>query len=280
MPELPEVETIRRGLEKYLVGKRILEIMVKDSRLVQGDVESLIGAEVLAVKRFGKGLVFELSNGKIIAIHIKLTGQLVYRGEENKHKNFDEKLVGSLPSKFTRVIIKLSPQGILYFNDVRRFAWMKIVDKKDLQKLEFFRNLGPEPFKDLTLEQFKEIIKNSNQKIKALLMDQKKISGVGNIYANEALFEARINPLRKASSLKEKEIEKLYKAVLRVLELGLKYGGTTEVNFVNADGQKGSFQEKLKVYGRKGEPCPVCGRPIKYTKISGRSTFYCPYCQK
>ena len=280
MPELPEVETIRRGLDKYLKNKTIKEVKILDPKLIQGDVRNVIGAKIENVERYGKGLVINLSNGYSIAIHIKLTGQLIYQGEENKNTKPSKEKVGKLPSKFTRAIFYLSPQGTLYFNDVRRFAWIKILPKEEVKKLNFFKNLGPEPFKDLTLEKFEKIVKASSQKIKALLMDQKKISGVGNIYANEALFEARISPLRKSNSLTKEEINKLYNAILKVLEEGLKYGGTTEINFVNADGQPGKFQEQLKVYGKKGQPCPVCKTPIEYTKISGRSTFYCPKCQR
>lgn len=280
MPELPEVETIRKGLDEYLAGKLIKEVEIKDPKLVQGEVKNIIGAKIENVERYGKGLVINLSNGFSIGVHIKLTGQLVYRGEENKNIRPSSEKVGELPSKFTRAVFYLSPQGILYFNDIRRFAWMKILPKEKIKDLEFFKNLGPEPFRDLTLNRFKSIVKESSQKIKALLMDQQKIAGVGNIYANEALFEAKINPFRKASSLTDKEIELLYNAILQVLKEGLKYGGTTEINFVNADGQTGKFQDYLKVYGRKGEPCPICQTPIEYKKISGRSTFYCPKCQK
>ena len=280
MPELPEVETIRRGLDKYLKNKTIKEVKILDPKLIQGDVKNVINATIEKVERYGKGLVINLSNNYSIAIHIKLTGQLVYQGKENKNTKPSKEKVGELPSKFTRAIFYLSPQGTLYFNDIRRFAWIKILPKEEVKNLDFFKNLGPEPFKDLTLEKFEKIVKNSSQKIKALLMDQKKISGVGNIYANEALFSAKINPLRKANSLTKEEINKLYKAVLKVLEEGLKYGGTTEINFVNEDGQPGKFQEHLKVYGKKGKPCPICKTPIEYTKISGRSTFYCPKCQK
>ena len=280
MPELPEVEIIRRGLEKYLTGKAIKKFEIKDPKLIQDDINSVIGEKIVAVKRFGKGLVIELLRSKVIAVHIKLTGQLIYQGEENKNTKPSKEKVGELPSKFTRAIIYLSPQGKLYFNDVRRFAWMKIIKKDKLKNLEFFKNLGPEPFKDLTFEKFENLLKSSSQKIKALLMDQKKLAGVGNIYANEALFEAKINPFRKANELEFFKIKTLYRAILKVLKEGLKHGGTTEINFVDADGQPGKFQEKLKVYGRKDKPCINCGSLIKYARISGRSTFYCPECQK
>ncbi len=280
MPELPEVETIRRGLEKYLTGKTIKEIKILDEKLIEGDPKKTLNAKILAVKRYGKGLVIELNNDYSIAFHIKLTGQLIYRGKENKNIKPSKEKVGVLPSKFTRAMIYFKPQGVLYFNDVRRFAWMKILKQNNLSRLDFFKHLGPEPLKDLTLENFFQIVKKSNQKIKALLMDQKKISGIGNIYANESLFRARINPLRKASSLTEEEIKRLYNAIEKVLKEGIKYSGVTEVNFVNADGEEGKFQKHLKVYGKKGKPCPSCGLPIKHIKISGRSTFYCEKCQK
>ena len=280
MPELPEVETIRRGLEKYIVGKKIIDIDVLDQRLLQGHIYHRFSDTVIAVKRFGKGLVIDLSNNYSIAVHIKLTGQFIYKGPETEKINQDQKLVGSLPSKFTRVIFKFAKNAFLYFNDIRRFAWMKIVKTSEVSNLPFFKELGPEPFKDLKMDYFKKVMQKSNSAVKSLLMDQKKIGGVGNIYANDALNLAKIDPRRKASSLTDKETKKLFESIHEVLKKGLKYGGATEINFVNALGQGGKYQDHFLAYGREGERCHNCGNIIKKIRLAGRGTYFCSTCQK
>ncbi len=280
MPELPEVETIRKELLSYLKDKKVIKIVVKDKSLIVGDVNKLINSKVKDVKRLGKGLVIEFDNGYSLAAHIKLTGQFIYRGKENKDKEIDKKLVGPLPSKFTRLIFYFDDNSVLYFNDIRKFAWMKIVRTDNLDSIPFFSQLGPEPFKNLTFDYFKKIIRNSNSAIKSLLMNQKKIAGIGNIYANDALFLAKILPQRKAKTLSDSEIEALYKAIHKVLKRGLEDGGATEMNYVTPDGQPGNYQKHFLVYGKEGKPCPVCGTPIQKIKVGGRGTYFCPKCQK
>ena len=289
MPELPEVETIRLGLAKYLVGHRIEKVDVRLPKIVHGDVKNIIGGKVIDVRRFGKGLVIDLDNNYSIAIHIKLTGQLIYRGPNLKEKVKLSKKVGeSIPNKWTHVIFHLDRGGFLYYNDLRQFGWIKIVESSKLKDLSFFRDLGPEPpiaqalgVKPLlTLGRFKKIVSSSNSYIKPLLMDQKKIGGIGNIYANDALFDAGVDPKRKAKSLSEDEIKKLYDSILKVLKLGLKTGGATELNFVNVLGEEGHYQKHFLVYAREGQKCKRCGGIIKKIKLAGRGTYYCPDCQK
>ena len=279
VPELPEVETIRRGLEKYLVGKKIIAIEILDKKLKQSQPFHRFGGIVAAVRRFGKGLVIDLNNGFSIAAHIKMTGQFIYRGPETK-KTALSSFVDNLPSKHTRIIFKLDKNANLFFNDVRRFAWVKIVKTSEVENLPFFKELGPEPFKDLTLKYFQNVLKKSNSPLKSLLMDQKKIGGVGNIYANDALNLARIDPRKKTSTFKVNEINKLFDAIHEVLKNGLKYGGATENNFVNALGQSGKYQNHFLAYGRDGEKCYNCGGIIKKIRIAGRGTYFCPDCQK
>lgn len=304
MPELPEVETIRKGLEKYLVQHKITGVEVRLRRIVkEGDPKKLVGGRVVGIRRFGKALVIDLDNGWSIAIHIKLTGQLIYTsttrstlprqgfdGELSRTardrsgqagKKLSEKVGGELPNKWTHVIFRLDRGGTLYYNDIRQFGWIRIVESSKLKDQSFFKELGPEPFKDLTLEKFREILKNRSTKIKPLLMDQKKIGGVGNIYANDALLLARIDPRRAAKGLSPREQSKLYDAILEVLKRGLKYGGATEMNFVNALGQEGGYQKYFLAYGQDGKPCPnKCGGTIKKIRIGGRGTYFCPNCQK
>lgn len=280
MPELPEVETIRKGLEKYLVGKKITDIQILDPKLLQDHKYHRFGDIVVAVRRFGKGLVIDLNNNYSIAVHIKLTGQFIYRGDETKKLSPSAKLVGDLPSKHTRMIFKLDKNAQLYFNDIRRFAWVKVVKTSEVKNLPFFKELGPEPFKDLTLDYFQKVLKKSSAPIKSVLMNQKKISGVGNIYANDALNLAQIDPRKKASSIKDKESKKLFDSIHEVLKRGLKYGGATEINFVNALGQSGDYQEHFLTYGREGEKCYNCNGAIKKIRLAGRGTYFCPVCQR
>ena len=216
MPELPEVETIKLGLQKYLVGHRIESVDVRLPKLVHGDIRNIEGSKVISVRRFRKGLVIDLDNKNSIAIHIKLTGQLIYRGQETKKVKQSPKVGGQLPNKWTHVIFKLKTQkskvdkesdAFLYYNDLRQFGWIRIVESRKLKDEKIFKDLGPEPFKDLTLEIFQKIASSSNIPVKLLIMDQKKIGGIGNIYANDALFDAGIDPKRKAKSLSEDEIK-------------------------------------------------------------------------
>lgn len=292
MPELPEVETIRMGLEKYLIGHKITGVEVRLKKVVTGNTAHITGAKVKKVRRFGKALSIDLDNGWSIAVHIKLTGQLIYRSTTattGKEIAWD-KVGGELPNRWTHVIFHLDKGGTLYYNDIRQFGWIKILPTEDVIKLPFVHELGPEPpvvdrVRDrererLSLERFREILAGKKTAIKALLMDQKKIGGVGNIYANDALFLAGINPRCLANSLSLSEQSKLYDAILEVLRRGLKYGGATEMNFVNALGQPGEYQEHFLVYGREGKSCRKCGGTIEKIRLGGRGTYYCPRCQK
>lgn len=286
MPELPEVETIRLGLQKYLVGKEIEGVEVRLRRIFSGDEKNIIGARITNIDRFGKGLVFNLSNGYSIAAHIKLTGQFIYRDSTTSKVKLSPKAGTQIPNKFTHVIFKLQEvkdkqkEERLYYNDVRQFGWIKVLKTKDLKTTPFFKDLGPEPFKGLTFDIFKNIVSKSNLAIKVLIMDQKKMSGVGNIYANDALFEAKIDPRRKAKSLKDEEIKKLYDSIYRVLKKGLENGGASELNFVNVLGQEGKYQHHFLAYGRDGEKCFRCGEIMKKMTLGGRGTYFCEKCQK
>lgn len=287
MPELPEVETLKLGLKKYVVGKTIVKVDVMDSKLVTGDTENIIDAKVTDAKRYAKGLVLELDNKFVIAFHIKLTGQLIYRDEKNKDMEVLKPSPSKVPNKWTRVDIVLSGNSHLYFQEVRRFAWMKILPQKELKELSFFKSLGPEPIPSpgsktpkLTLELFEKIVAGSNLPIKTLLMEQKKIGGVGNIYANDACFDAKIDPRRKAKTLTNSEIKALYTSLIKVLENGIKYRGSSELNFVDILGQKGEYQNHFLIYGRKGKECRrEDGGIIEKVYLGGRGTFYCTKCQ-
>lgn len=279
MPELPEVETIRLGLQKYLVGHKILSVEVRVPKLFQGEARQIIGAKVIAARRFGKGLVIDLSNKRSLAIHVKLTGQLIYRDEKTRNIPVSKQKVGELPSKFTHVIFILDKNAYIYYNDIRRFGWIKVVKTDEVQNLPFFKDMGPEPFKDLTIEYFRKVLSNSNVAVKPLIMDQKKIGGIGNIYANDACYYAKIDPKRPAKSLSSNEIEKLYEGVHKAMEKSLKYGGSSELTYVNVLGQEGEYQNHTLIYGRDGDICERDGGIIKKIFLGGRGTYFCPKCQ-
>lgn len=280
MPELPEVETLKLGLKKYLVGHTIEDVEVRLPKILSGDTNDIIGAKFADVKRYGKGLVLELDNGYALAIHIKLTGQLIYTGTDEPQETQVSKVkVGELPNRFTHVIFTLDQAAKLYYNDLRRFGWIKIIKTDQLNELPFFKELGPEPFAALTLEKFTAIVAKSKTPIKPLMMDQTKIGGIGNIYANDSLFLAKILPTRPANSLHPEEVKRLFEAIETVLKRGLKYGGASELTYVNALGEEGHYQEHFLVYGKGGKPCSVDGTTIKKIVLGGRGTYYCSSCQ-
>lgn len=279
MPELPEVETLRLGLIKYVVGHKILDVEKIHPKIFYGDPKDIIDSKINSVKRVGKGLILELSNGYSLAIHVKLTGQLIYRDKKTANIPLSAKVGKSLPNNFTHVIFKLDKDASLYYNDQRRFGWIKVVKSLEINKLPFFANMGPEPFKDLTFPRFKFIVGKKATKIKPLLMDQTNMGGIGNIYACDGLFRAGIDPKRPGKSLSEDELKKLYDSILFVLKKGLENCGASELSFVNILGQEGEYQNHTLVYGKRGKPCPNCNSPIKFIRIGGRGTYYCPNCQ-
>lgn len=285
MPELPEVETIKLGLQKYIVGKTIEDVEVRLRRIFSGDEKNIVNAKITGVERFGKGLVINLNNGYSIAAHIKLTGQFIYRDSTTSNIKLSSKVGEKLPNKFTHVMFKLDKNAFLHYNDIRQFGWIKVLKTKDLKTIPFFKDLGPEPLPSsgqaaLTLNLFEKIVKSSNVAIKPLIMDQKKIGGIGNIYANDALFWAKIHPERKAKDLKNNEIKELYNAILYVLKKGLKNGGASELNYVNALGQEGKYQHHFLAYAQDGKPCSRCKNIIKKITLGGRGTYFCESCQK
>jgi len=266
MPELPEVETIKRDLEKIILGKKISEVFIHNPKVLRGISSNefkkgLVGATFKNILRRAKVLILELSNGKSLVIHLKMTGQLVYPGGD----------------KNARVSFKLSDGKILDFNDQRLFAELRLMD--DWRKFKFIENLGPEPL-DLGLEEFKRMLKSKKTKIKPLLMDQSFISGIGNIYAAESLFRSRIGPRRPAQSLTDAEINTLLKQIKEVLKSAIKHGGSSVDDYVRLSGGKGNYSKLHQVYGREGKPCFVCKSSVKKMSLGGRGTYFCPRCQR
>lgn len=284
MPELPEVETMRTQLSKFIVGSKITNVTCK-TKNYELPTKYLIGSTVLKVRRFAKVTSIDLSNNYSILTHVKLTGQFLYKGKRNKERVMSPKVVGGVPGPHTHIIFEFSDGGKLYYNDIRKFGWVKVVKSEQILNDKFIKQLGPEPFKDLTFEYFKKLISKSRRNIKVLLMDQAKMGGVGNIYANDALYLAKISPKRTANTLTENEQKKLYNAIEFVLKEGLKYGGASELAFVTPDGKEGEYQKHTLVYGREKEPCNnlACrqaGARIEKFFLGGRGTYICPICQK
>lgn len=266
MPELPEVETIKRELEKVVLGKKITDIIIHNPKVIAEPkpadfVKGLKGVTIKNILRKGKLLILELSSGKTLAIHLKMTGQLIYPGS----------------GLTSRLSFKLSDGRWLDFNDQRLFAQMRLID--DWRNLKFVQTLGPEPF-DLSAEQFKAMLDNKKTKIKPLLMDQAFISGIGNLYAAEALFRSRIHPARPANSLSDKEKESLFKEIKDILSEAIKYQGSSVDQYVQLNGSAGGYVKYHQVYDREGKPCLACKRPVKRIALGGRGTYFCPRCQK
>lgn len=289
MPELPEVETVRSGLQSLLPGKRIVDVThnwEKSFPNAHPDVEQfLIGAKVIKVARRAKVLLIELSSKYSLVIHLKMTGQLVFRSNDD-HLRFGaghpgDSLVGRLPDKSTRVVFDLGDSK-LFFNDQRKFGWIRLIPTAEVPQIDFMKRLGPEPLSaDFTQKDFRErLVRRSNTNIKAALLDQSVIAGVGNIYADESLWAAKIHPATLVKNLSIKKVNGLYDGLRAVLELSIQKGGSTDRNYVDAEGRKGSYLSFAKVFRRNGQPCPRCDTIIEKTLVASRGTHFCPHCQK
>lgn len=288
MPELPEVETVKRGLMKLIVCKKVQTVSFDTARSfpnTQTDVDSfLIGAEVVDVRRRAKVLLIDLSTKYTLVIHLKMTGQLVFvdNSERFGAGHPSDSLINSLPDKSTRVTFEFDDCSHLFFNDQRKFGWVRLMPTFEVPNIDFMKKVGPEPLEtDFTAAQFIERFKRrSRTSIKAALLDQSVIAGVGNIYADEALWGAQIHPKRLVGSLTKDEFEKLYNEVRLVMNLSIEKGGSTNRNYVNAEGKKGSYMDFARVFRREKLPCPRCGTEIIKTKVAGRGTHICPTCQQ
>lgn len=291
MPELPEVETIVRDLNRKLKNKKIVSVKSLDKKVFQlaaGEVKNILGKIIRGVRRRAKMIIFDLADYYLI-MHLKMTGQLVYKtgtsliagGHPTRLPDGQVANQGKeLPNKFTRVIFRFNDKSTLYFNDVRRFGWIRLMAGDKFT--EFNGQLGVEPLSpDFTLEFFKKVLsRKARTSIKQALLDQKYISGIGNIYADESLFLARIKPSRIVKTLSAAEIKKLWGAIPKILKYAIKHRGTSFNDYVDAQGEAGNFVKYLKVYGRAGEKCKSCGGTVKKIKLGGRGTHWCDKCQK
>lgn len=285
MPELPEVETVRRGLEKVLVGATLTHINIVEDRCFVGEPEYATGATIESLDRRGKCLRLVLSSGWSMLGHLRMTGQMIFvagSGEREGGGHPDDSLHASLPHNHTRVILEFGDQGTLYFNDQRKFGYLKMVRSDDLNSDSFWRTLGPEPWDEaFNAQMLRDICqRRSGSTIKSLLLDQKVVAGLGNIYVDETLFLSGIRPKRKAGRISKKALGRVVEHSREVLERGIAFGGVSVSDYVNAEGLRGTMQQQLYVYQREGMPCKVCETPIVKIVVAGRGTHYCPTCQK
>lgn len=281
MPELPEVETIVRRLQEVLVAKVIADISVFREKSFQGNANKLIGLSILAITRRAKIISIALSNGKFLLIHLKMTGQLIYVDGNTRvgggHPTDD--FVSSLPSVHTRIRMNFTDGTTLFFNDMRVFGWWKLVNQHDRDaELNRFAPDVIDPI--VTSEYLRQKLATRSTPIKVAIMDSSLVSGVGNIYACDGLFEARLDPRRLAKSLTADECATLLISLQTVIHQGISLGGATIKNYMTIDGLSGGYQHVVRVYGKEGEPCPCCRNPIVRIKQAGRSTFLCERCQK
>ncbi|MGC9049094.1 MAG: DNA-formamidopyrimidine glycosylase [Patescibacteria group bacterium] len=277
MPELPEVETIRNQLLEKIRGKKIKTVDVKLAKMIQGvavkEFRKIVeGATIKDIQRRAKLLIINLSNGYSLVVHLKLTGQIIYQYPVSSIQYL----------RYTHIIYTFSDGSQLFHNDMRQFGYVKLIKTSDLEKLFKEEKFGPEPLeRDFTFQRFKELLsKKPRQKIKPLLMDQTFLAGVGNVYAQEACWCAKISPTRLVKNLSEKEIEELYDCLTKILKEAIKYRGSSVDTYVDICGQAGDYISKLKVYDREGQKCLRCGGKIKKIVLAGRGTYYCPICQK
>jgi len=287
MPELPEVETIRRGLNKFILKRKITKVDIFCDKSFIGDTKIIQGRTITSIQRYGKALVLNLDNGISIMIHLRMTGQLIYdpSTKTNSSTRFaaghpSDNFIDHLPNKQTRIILHLTT-GTLYFNDQRKFGFFKVLPTNEIFKDPFIQKLAKEPWAMTPKELHLKFQRHKNSLVKAALLDQTIICGLGNIYADEALFAAQIHPERRAGTLSLTEVTKLLESACNVMDKSIASGGSTMSTYVKADGNKGDYLELFaQVFHKENQPCPRCNTKIIKLKIAGRGTHICPHCQR
>lgn len=298
MPELPEVESLRRSLIPYIVGQKVVNVQVFRAKLVSGrgtvresldekkeQFETmLLGEELVSISRRAKNLMMEFKSGKVVLVHLKMTGQLVYKSKSGvvvKGGHPIQESDSDLPNKHTYIIFELE-DGYLYYNDVRMFGYLLYYTNMSLIEAEnHFIGLGLEPDDvDFTEEYFVSSMFGRSGRLKSIFLNQDVVVGLGNIYCDEVCFEAGVRPDRVIKSLSKKELRALYEAIMKIIPMAIDMGGSSVANYLLADGSKGNFAKHHKVYLKGGKPCSVCGSILKKIKIASRTTVYCEQCQK
>ena len=289
MPELPEVETIVRGLNQKVRNRTFLDVWTDSPKTVRKPSfeifkKELKGKKIQNVWRRAKNILFDLSGGKILLVHQKMTGHLLYGKWEFKDKKWIAKNKGPLKddpmNRFLHLVFTLDNGFQLALSDLRKFAKIELWNDEDFRKSEYLKNLGLEPLdKSFTFKKFKEVFTNKKGKIKIVLLDQSVIAGIGNIYADEILWETKIHPLRNVSQLSESDFKNIYRAIRKILQKAVKLRGSSLSDFRDLAGEKGTFGKIIKAYRREGLPCFRCKTKLKRIKINARSSCFCPQCQ-
>ena len=274
MPELPEVETIRARLAPRLEGRTLEHVEIADPRLTRPEppeaiAAALEGERIARVSRRGKYLVFEFESGRHLLVHLRMTGNVEHPAQG-----------GLAADPYRRAVVRLDDGSDVAYRDVRRFGTWDLLEPGELEDYFAVRRLGREPLaRSFTTRALTQALEGRRAPIKAALLDQRAAAGVGNIYADEALWRARIHPLRPAGSLTPDEIARLRKSIRAALEMGISRQGATLRDYRDPEGRRGRMQDEFRVYGREGEPCSRCGTPIEKTRAGGRGTWFCPHCQ-
>ena len=292
MPELPEVETIVRDLKKKILNLKIKDVwtdsekMIKKPKQFNHFKKELKGKTIKDIRRRGKNILIDIFDNKVLLIHQKISGHLLYGKWKREKEKWISEIQGDLLNdswnNFLHFIIFFNNDEQLALSDMRKFSKIELWDKEELEESEYIQSLGAEPLgESFTFKKFKESLnKRKSGKIKQILMDQKIIVGIGNIYANEVLWKSKINPFKNLNDLKEKDLKEIYRNIKIILKEAIKLKGSSTSDFRQLDGKKGSFDNLLKVYRQEGKKCPICKNKIKRDKISQRSTFFCPKCQQ
>ncbi|MFO7802563.1 MAG: bifunctional DNA-formamidopyrimidine glycosylase/DNA-(apurinic or apyrimidinic site) lyase [Desulfovermiculus sp.] len=272
MPELPEVETIARGLRSFLQGRRIDGVEILSSGCVQGDIRAfsteLPGRIIQDVRRRGKLLIFDLSMGLHLVSHLKMTGKFLFCNPQE-----------ITIDPHSRCVFHLGPAGCLVFQDQRKFGYLRLMGPEEMSRWPFWACLGPEPL-DMQAQDFVCRLQARRAAIKSLLLDQTCIAGIGNIYADESLYMAGIHPQTRAHTLSAERLDALFACLQRVLNQAVQAGGSSFRDYVDGLGRPGAYQDSFLVYGRGGRKCRQCGTELEKVKVSGRTSVFCPVCQK
>ena len=290
MPELPEVETTIKGLNSKVLKRTFVDVWTDAKRLVkkpksfENFKKEIKGKKIIRAWRRAKNVIINLSEGYSLLVHQKMTGHLFYGKWQKREGKWQAPKNGPLAdpyNRFLHLIFFLDNNNMLALSDMRKFAKIELWKTEELLNSDYFKKLGPEPLeKNFTFEKFKKIFKNKKGKIKQVLMNQEIIAGIGNIYSDESLWRSKINPLKDVSKLNNKEMLSLYAAIKKVLKKGIELGGESFADYRNIEGKKGNFDIEKKAYQREGQKCFRCKTLLKRIKIGGRSSCFCPYCQK
>lgn len=299
MPELPEVEALRLSLERYVVGSIVKNVQILNAKLVSGKdairksdnnkteefIKNIRGKKIKNLSRRAKNIIIKFTTGEILLVHLKMTGQLVFVDNKKQNISFGghpiEDTVKELPHRHTYIIFELS-NGTLYYNDVRQFGYcLYYKNLKSLEDEKHFEGLGLEPFDEtFTVKYLEDKLSKIKSPLKKVLLDQRVVVGCGNIYCDEIAFASHVLPNRSCSSLSKSEVKLIHKNMLRILDKAIHSGGSSVANYLLADGKRGNYSDYHKVYGKKGNPCPICKKPLSHTQLAGRTTVFCENCQR